>query len=809
MNQEYETRYLKARRAVIAQAFRDLNDSQQQAVLTTEGPLLLLAGAGSGKTTVLVHRIANLMRYGSASDSNEIPDYITEQDVETLEAFLQSGQPATPDIDALCTLHPVNPWNIIAITFTNKAANELKNRLERMLGTAALDVWAMTFHSACCRILRREIDRLGYDARFTIYDTADSERVMKDVCRDLHIDEKTLAPRFILNRISKEKDLQRGPKEVAESAAGSGDYRAELIAKAYAEYQRRLREANALDFDDIILRTVELLQQFDEVREFYQRKFRYILIDEYQDTNNLQYQLAALLAGRWENICVVGDDDQSIYKFRGATIDNILNFEHQFQGAKVIRLEQNYRSTQAILDAANAVIRNNRARKGKKLWTQNPAGERITVYEAMNESAEANFVADRIFSLRKTAEYKDFAVLYRTNAQSNAIERSFKANGIPYRIIGGTRFYDRLEIKDMTAYLCLINNRADDLRLLRIINNPARGIGTKTLEMVQRLASARGVPLYEIISHAGDYPALEKSAGKLLGFSAIIEDCAALLQTSRLPDFYDTLLIKSGYAAMLSQKGDIDSRTRLENIQELRSSLVGYEENHPEDASLAGFLEEVALYTDIEQYDKDADAVVMMTMHAAKGLEFPHVFLVGMEEGLFPSLRCIGEPDEMEEERRLCYVAITRAKQTLCLSFADQRMLYGHTNTNRVSRFVEEIPPELLDRQGMAMPSYMNYGGYGTSPRPGRTENSSRQSWSEAPRQSAPRRTQPPIQSAKAAAPLPKLQPGMMVEHKSFGQGMVISVLPMGNDALLEIAFDRVGTKRLMARTAMAHMSVL
>ena len=797
---DFEQRYLKARRAVIARAFSDLNETQLEAALTTEGPLLLLAGAGSGKTTVLVHRIANLLRYGCASDSNEIPDYVTEADLEKLEAFLQTDGQSTPELDALCALRPVNPWNIIAITFTNKAANEMKSRLERMLGPQALDVWAMTFHSACCRILRREIDRLGYDLRFTIYDSADSERVMKDVCRDLHIDEKTLAPRFILSRISREKDRQRSPKQVSEAAMGTGDYRAELIAKCYTEYQRRLREANALDFDDIILRTVELLQQFDEVREFYQRKFRYVLIDEYQDTNNLQYQLASLLAGRWENICVVGDDDQSIYKFRGATIDNILNFEHEFRGAKVIRLEQNYRSTQVILEAANAVIRNNRTRKGKKLWTRNPEGEKLTVYEAMNESAEANFVADRIFSLRRQADFKDFAVLYRTNAQSNAVERSFKANGIPYRIIGGTRFYDRLEVKDMTAYLCLINNRADDLRLLRIINNPARGIGAKTLELVQRLALSQNVPLYEIIANAGDYPALEKSAGKLLKFAELIEDCAGLLKNLRLPEFYDALLQKTGYAKMLEEKGDIESRTRLENIQELRSSLVGYEENHPEDASLAGFLEEVALYTDIEQYDKDADAVVMMTMHAAKGLEFPHVFLVGMEEGLFPSLRTIGEPEEMEEERRLCYVAITRAQKTLCLSFADPRMLYGHTNTNRVSRFVEEIPQELIERKGMHRPSVtdfgygQNYGGYAP-----------KQPWAEKSRPAAPRHSYTPPKQETA---LPEIKPGSMVEHKSFGKGMVISALKMGNDALLEIAFDTVGTKRLMAKTALAHMKV-
>lgn len=807
MKPELEERYLRARRAVIARTLDALNDKQREAAMTTEGPLLLLAGAGSGKTTVLVYRIANLIRFGSASDSCEIPPYVNETDVERLEAYLQTDDPVPPEIASRCTLQPVAPWNIIAITFTNKAANELKSRLETMLGAQALDVWAMTFHSACCRILRRQIERLGYTSKFTIYDSADSERVMKDVCHDLRIDEKTLAPRYILSRISKEKDLQRTPDMVTSAAAGSGDYRFELIAKVYTEYQRRLKEANALDFDDIILLTVELLQQFEDVREYYQKKFRYVLIDEYQDTNNLQYQLASLLAGRYENICVVGDDDQSIYKFRGATIDNILSFEHQFRGAKVIRLEQNYRSTQCILDAANAVIRNNQTRKGKKLWTENPGGDKITLYEAMNESAEANFVAERIFSLRKSADYKDFAVLYRTNAQSNAVERSFKANGIPYRIIGGTRFYDRAEIKDMTAYLCLINNRADDLRLLRIINNPPRGIGAKTIEVIERLAGAQGVPLYDVILHAGDYPALEKSTAKLRQFSELIEGCGELLGSSSLPDFYDVLLARSGYSAMLEQKGDIESRTRLENIKELRSSLVGYEENHPDDASLAGFLEEVSLYTDIEQYDKDADAVVMMTMHAAKGLEFPHVFLVGMEEGLFPSARCIGDPEEMEEERRLCYVAITRAKKTLCLSFADQRMLYGHTNTNRASRFTEEIPPELLDKQGTPMPSFsgygLNYGGYTGYAKPKQPWNDGMPAWQP----SAPKRY--PATTSKPEKPLPEIKPGAMVEHTSFGRGMVISAQKMGNDALLEIAFDQIGTKRLMAKTALQHMKLL
>ena len=790
MTEAYTERFLTARRELIRREFSDLNDRQREAVLTTEGPLLLLAGAGSGKTTVLIHRIANLIRFGCASDSRECPDWITEADVEQMEQALRLPGPMTPEIAARCALRPVAPWSIIAITFTNKAAGELKDRLEAMLGAQAQDIWAMTFHSACCRILRREIDRLGYTGRFTIYDTADSERVMKDVMHDAHIDERELPARLILNQISRAKDRMLFPEDYEKRAT---DYREQLVSRCYGDYQRRLREANALDFDDIILLTVKLLQDYEEVREAYQRKFRYVLVDEYQDTNNLQYLLTALLAGGYENLCVVGDDDQSIYRFRGATIENILSFEDKFRSARVIKLEQNYRSTGHILGAANAVIAHNRGRKGKTLWTKNEDGVGITLKRAVNEAEEANYVAGRIFAMKGSGSYRDFAILYRTNAQSNALERAFKFNGIPYRIIGGTRFFDRAEVKDMLAYLWVINNRADNLRLLRVVNNPPRGIGAKTLETVDRLAEAAGLPLYLVLSDPYHYPALEKSAAKLMSFVLLIEECAALLDTLSLPDFYDALVEKTGYAAMLEAKGDVESRTRLENVRELRSSLVGYVENHPDDASLNGFLEEIALYTDIEAYDASADAVVMMTMHAAKGLEFPHVFLVGMEEGLFPSLQCIGEQEEMEEERRLCYVAMTRAKKSLTVTCAQQRMLYGRTTANKVSRFVEEIPQECL-----ANPVQKQRQSPGPQPRqsPGLPY----------PPQHRPSR---PFQSfATAAAPkeLPDYRPGDSVVHTAFGRGMVISVNKMGNDALLEIAFDGKGTKRLMARTASAHM---
>ncbi len=805
MTSDFEERFLTARRAVIASRFSNLNDMQLQAALTTEGPLLLLAGAGSGKTTVLINRIANLISFGCAYDSAEIPDYVTDADVLFLEDWLKTQ----PEADrahayALSALRPVAPWSIIAITFTNKAANELKDRLAHMLGEEALDVWAMTFHSACCRILRRDIERLGYDRSFTIYDTSDSERVIKDVLRDMSLDEKVFAPRMVLSQISRAKDKRLDPAGFERTAAFSGDYRMEKIALIYAEYQKRLKEANALDFDDIILKTVELLESFEDVRTYYQKKFRYVLIDEYQDTNQLQYQLSSLLAGGYENICVVGDDDQSIYKFRGATIENILSFEKQYRGAKVIRLEQNYRSTEVILQAANAVISHNKGRKGKTLWTKNGGGEQITVYEAGDGAEEASYVASRIISRSRGHHFKDYAILYRTNAQSNALEYAFKRSGVPYRIIGGTRFFDRAEVKDMLAYLCLINNRADDLRLRRILNNPPRGIGPKTVEMAERQAEAAALPLYSIISDPYSYPSMEKAAQKLMAFTVMIEECAELLETESLADFYDEVLVRTGYLAMLEEKNDVESRTRAENVRELKSSILNYMENS-DAPTLAGFLEEIALYTDIEQYDADADAVVMMTMHSAKGLEFPNVFLVGVEEGLFPGTRSLGDPDEMEEERRLCYVAITRAKQTLCICYARQRMLYGRTNSCLPSRFIDELPAQCIERVGV-------------TPRRAETERYERpraslygdDGWYRPGGPAKPAKdystlTQT-LKKPKAAVSFAK---GDMVMHKAFGKGMVLTVLPMGGDALLEIAFDGVGTKRLMANAAGAHMSKL
>ena len=884
--QEQEQAFCRARRAAIALNYRNLNAEQQKAVLCTEGPLLLLAGAGSGKTTVLIHRVANLMRYGRGSDSPEVPEFVTPDDLAFLEDY--AARP-TPEgrlrADRLCALEPAAPWSIIAITFTNKAAGELKERLERMLGAAARDVWASTFHSACVRILRRDIEKLGFPSSFTIYDTDDSIRVMKDCLKAEGIDDKQFPPRSVLGIISQAKDKLQLAADFQRESGKSGDFRMQKIARLYTAYEKRLWEAGALDFDDIILHTVRLLQQDEEVRTYYQKKFRYVLIDEYQDTNHLQYLLSSLLAGGRENICVVGDDDQSIYRFRGATIENILSFEQQYKGCRTIRLEQNYRSTKSILAAANAVIRHNEGRKGKELWTAGAQGEKVSLYTAMNENDEAQFVANTILSdFRAGQRWNAHAILYRMNAQSNQLEVAFKRNGIPYRVIGGTRFFDRAEVKDMLAYLCVISNHQDDLRLSRIINNPPRGIGSTTVERARAIAAEEGLSLWEVIADPAPYPELQKAAAKLGQFTAMLEALTALSRTMDLPAFYDEVVARSGYEAMLTAKNDVENRTRLENVRELSTSIQGYIENAEGQPTLAGFLDEIALYTDLDNHDPNEDAVVMMTMHAAKGLEFPVVFVVGMEEGIFPGIRSIGDPEEMEEERRLCYVALTRAKERLYLTCAGQRMLFGRTSSNRPSRFAGEIPPELLEQSGRSYlsrdtsygarewswdedrdtqaprsargqvstyrdpysrggsaPASGGYGGGrstggGYPGRAGGTDSmggstgrgtggmggsTGRGSGSGARPGSAGgfRRASAPISqrpasgytppSTGSAAALPQFQKGDTLEHKAFGRGMVLSVQKMGGDALIEIAFDNVGTKRLMLKSAAQHMKKL
>ena len=797
-------RFIEARRKVIALEYKHLNRQQLEGVLATEGALLLLAGAGSGKTTVLINRVANLLRYGRGSDCDEIPMPITIDEVAFLEQYAENPVPEQkPLADYLCAVEPAQPWEVLAITFTNKAAGELKERLERMLGASARDVWAATFHSACVRILRRDIDKIGFDRSFTIYDTDDSKRVIKDILKEMELDEKAFPVREVLSIISGAKDKMQSPEEFAEIWENRGDWRKVRIAKVYARYNRRLREANALDFDDIILHTVHLLQTSRETLEYYRHKFRYILIDEYQDTNQMQYMLASLLAGGHGNICVVGDDDQSIYRFRGADIGNILSFEKQYRNARVIRLEQNYRSTQNILDAANAVIRNNKGRKGKTLWTQNGAGESVTIKTTFNESDEANFVVGQIMvNYNRGANWRDHAVLYRTNAQSNAMEYAFKRHGVPYKVIGGMKFFDRAEVKDMLAYLCVINNTSDDLRLRRIINVPSRKIGAATIDKAQMLATENGMPLFEILRRAGEFSELKSASAKLIAFTEMIGEMQQRLQDMGLVEFYEYVCQRSGYVQVLQEKNDMESRGRLENVQELASSIIAFLESDPENPSLAGFLDNIALYTDLDSQTDTDNCVTMMTMHSAKGLEFPYVFVVGMEDGLFPGNRAMGDAEEMEEERRLCYVAMTRAKEKLTMTTARQRTLYGRTTPAMASRFLNEIPEENMEWLSKPEPR----------PTVSRWEDWSDDApvtYSQMPT-AAPKKPMAEAGGLKkkpaAAAPMLQLKAGESIVHDAFGNGMVLSVRPMGNDALIEVAFDKVGTKKLMLKAAGSHI---
>ena len=802
---DLEKRFIAARKQAILLSYSHLNDRQKEGVLATEGPLLLLAGAGSGKTTVLINRVANLLRYGKGSDSDEIPMPITGDEVEFLEQYISAPNPEQkPLADYLCAVSPAMPWEVLAITFTNKAAGELKDRLERMLGEKARDVWASTFHSACVRILRRDIDKLGFSKDFTIYDTDDSKRTIKDCLKELELDEKTFPVREVLSVISRAKDAMQSPAAYAALADHTGDWRKHRIGKVYELYTTKLRDANALDFDDIILHTVILLRDFRDVREYYQRKFRYVLIDEYQDTNNLQYQLATLLAGGYRNICVVGDDDQSIYRFRGANIENILNFEDEYRDCRTIRLEQNYRSTQNILDAANAVIRNNLGRKGKTLWTDHGAGEKITVKTTFNESDEANFVAGQILmAYNRGRNWNENAILYRMNAQSNALEYAFKRQGIPYKIIGGTKFFDRAEVKDMLAYLCVINNPADDLRLRRIINVPARKIGAVTVDKAQQLATFHHLPLFEIFRQANQYSQLKSVADRLMQFADLIMQMREKREDTELVEFYEYVCEKTGYMAMLQEKDDMESRGRLENVEELASSIHAFLDNDPDNPTLSGFLDEVAPYTDLDETSDSDNCVVMMTMHSAKGLEFPFVYVVGMEEGVFPGNRVMTEEDELEEERRLCYVAMTRAKEKLTLTNARQRMLFGRTTPNMPSRFLEEIPEENME--WISKPEPRTERGWDE-------ERDSGYAWDiDVSVERHREKVKSTLDSVRKTAikpnvPLMELKPGESVMHSAFGRGMVLSVRPMGGDALIEIAFDQVGTKKLMLKAAMSHL---
>ena len=684
----------------IEKQFGRLNDMQRQAVFTTDGPLLILAGAGSGKTTVLVNRIANLIRFGSAHGSSWTPREVTEDDVKALKTAIMTGTDAPAWLDGMLRQNAVRSWNVMAITFTNKAAGELKERLRNMLGGEEGDeVFASTFHSACVRILCRWAESIGYPRSFTIYDTDDSQRVMKAVYKELSIDDKFFPIKSAINQMSRWKDQLVSPEEALRTPAR--DTKGAIAAKIYAAYEKKLREAGAFDFDDLIYQTVQLLAEHEDVREFYQNKYRYLLVDEYQDTSVAQFRLVSLLTGPEKNICVVGDDDQSIYRFRGATIENILNFERIFPGTKTIRLEQNYRSTSNILNAANCVIQHNTERKGKTLWTRNDEGDKVQVYTAENEQDEAMHIADVIGEhLKEGGHLADHAVLYRMNAQSAPIESYFTRAGIPHKIVGGQRFNDRKEVKDIHSYMSIVANARDDVRLRRIINEPARKIGNTTVDVIADLAAQQGISMLEVISHADAYAKLSRAIMPLLKFWQIYEKLQESLETRTLDEFAQDVIEVTGYKAMLeadAAKGHEDAADRLQNLGQLVNNVKNYCDQHGEEASLEGYLEDIALISDIDSYNESADQVVLMTIHSAKGLEFPYVFLIGMEEGVFPSEMSKYSEADLEEERRLAYVGITRAKKELYISNSVSRMLYGRTQRNEPSRFLREIEPEYIE----------------------------------------------------------------------------------------------------------------
>ena len=757
-----------------------LNEPQREAVYHTDGPLLILAGAGSGKTRVLTHRIAYLI-----------------------------GE------------RGVNPWNILAITFTNKAAEEMRQRVDNLVGFGAESVWVSTFHSACVRILRRFIDRLGYENHFTIYDTDDQKTLIKEVCRKVDVDTKVFKERSLLSAISSAKNEMILPDEFELNAGG--DFAKMKIAKVYRDYEAQMKSNNALDFDDLLVKIVQLLQTQPDVLESYQERFRYIMVDEYQDTNTVQFQLVSLLAGKYKNLCVVGDDDQSIYKFRGANIRNILDFEHEFPDAKVIKLEQNYRSTGNILNAANSVIANNRGRKEKSLWTENGEGELIRLRQFDTAFDEADFIGEDIKSaVRQGGSYNDSAVLYRTNAQSRLLEEKFIAMNIPYKIVGGVNFYARREIKDLLAYLKTIDNGRDDVAVRRIINVPKRGIGLTTINRIQESATERGIGFYEALLAPGLIAGVGRSATKLDSFAALIEYFKTLAEEMSITDLLQEVIEKTGYIESLENEDKEEAKTRKENIDELISKAATYEEScqdKDEKATLSGFLEEVALVADIDSLDEDQEYVVLMTLHSAKGLEFPRVYLAGMEDGLFPGYMSInaGDREELEEERRLCYVGITRAEQELTLTSARRRMVHGETQYNPMSRFVKEIPRELLDignkkfTQETEMPAQQNT--YARA-----REAFRAQAFGGAFGGMAPAKNQGTSKTVTGSQALASLQKGSQlaaggngplgyevgdrVRHVKFGEGTVTDIKEGGRDHEVTIEFDSVGTRKMFAKFA-------
>ncbi len=785
-------RYLKAKRALFDKVYESLNDRQREAVFTIQGPLLVLAGAGSGKTTVLVKRIGFLIKYGNAYMSDHVPFDMDEYHISALENALALPAEEIKPILSEFTVGACEPWKVLAITFTNKAANEIKARLSRELDDENIsrEIWAGTFHSVCMRILRVHGEKLGYRPNFSIYDSDDTKKAIISSMRSLNIDEKAFPVKSVIHIISSAKDKLMTPEMLENDPAS--DFRIQKIAKIYAHYQETMMASNAMDFDDIIMKTVEFLRSDKEVREYYQNRFRYVCVDEYQDTNHAQFVLTALLAGKYRNLMVVGDDDQSIYKFRGATIENILNFDRNFDDAIVIKLEQNYRSTQTILDAANAVIGNNIGRKGKSLWTHSASGDKITLKKLDDQNMEARYIAAKIQKMVAGGEanFNDFAILYRNNAQSSTIERTFVKSGIPYRMLGGLRFNDRKEIRDIVAYLHLIDNHDDRERMLRIINEPKRKIGDKTLEAVRMIADEEKRSMFDVIAHAGAYVALKNSAPRLMEFAELIESLTKLKENVSLETLVRETIDRTGYKQMLIDAGETEAE-RIDNIEEFISGAIEYERLAATDPdlepTLSGFLQENALVADVDKYDEKADAVVMMTVHSAKGLEFPIVFLPGMEDGIFPGMQSImGSEAEIEEERRLAYVAITRAKKELYITHVENRLLYGRTQYNPPSRFVKEIPENLLS-------------GDVAQTRKPETRGAKIYFHEETPTDSI---TIGKPLLRRVADEGADLKEGDRVSHRTFGEGEILSAKKVGADMLYEIVFDNVGTKKLMASFA-------
>ncbi len=776
------------RKEYIKSQFSFLNDKQQQAVYKIKGPLLILAGAGSGKTSVLINRISNMVRFGDSYNSRYFPGDVDEYTLEMLENAVANGEKLDFDTERRIATGAIYPYHILAITFTNKAAAELRERLSLSLGDNARDIMASTFHSLCMRILRRDGEFLGYGREFTIYDTDDRKRVMKEVMKDLNIDDKFVQLKTVMNRISGYKDKLMGPAEAEKYATNTHE---KLIIRCYEEYRQRLKKANALDFDDLIYQTVMLFRTNSEVLTYYQNRYRYIMVDEYQDTSTAQFELINLLAGGHNNLCVVGDDDQSIYRFRGATIENILSFEENFPGAEVIRLEQNYRSTSNILDAANSVIENNKGRKGKTLWTAKTGGEKVKIYTLDKEFDEARNVVEVIGeNVKNGAKLSDHAVLYRTNMQSANIERALSASGIAYRIIGGHRFYDRAEIRDIMAYIHVVVNPMDNLRLKRIINTPARKIGNTTINTLEEIANEKGVSMVQVLYNMYDYPRLSRALAPLNNFLQIYKQLIDLYRNRPMEHFVPNLLKITGYEDMLMAMGE-EGKTKLENVGQLVSNIQAYKDMN-EGATLEMFLEEVSLISDIDNYDRSSDSVTLMTIHSAKGLEFPYVFIVGVEEGLFPGEMSRYNPDDIEEERRLAYVGITRAKKELYLSHCKERMIFGQTKRPLPSRFIEEMDKSVCEEIDKCRPVVKVEPANRSTIYTTRTQAQRPASMFETA--AAPKKPQ--------AAGKKTFRVGDRVSHNVFGLGIVAKITPMANDQMLEITFDNVGTKKVMANFA-------